>query len=70
MRWLMMAGVLGLFGLFSGCSDTPIDPYADMKMLSPQEAVGKAAPIDEDPALQEERAHNAKFTVTKEKKSR
>lgn len=59
---VVLGGAASLFGFVAGCgSATPADPYADMRMLSPEEL--GTANRNIDPVEQEERAHNAQFGV-------
>ncbi len=60
MRLLMIALLLSGAAALCGCDSKPVDPYSGMQMLTPQEA--GVVVEDEDPVLEAERAHNAKFT--------
>jgi hypothetical protein len=58
---ILLSGAVGL----SGCGSTPVDPYSDMRMLTPAEA--GVTGQDEDPVQQAERANNAKFAPIKKR---
>jgi len=64
MRRLMGAALLGV-PVLSGCDSTPVDPYSDMRMLSPAEAGVKEQ--NQDPVLDAEKAQNAKFAGPEKK---
>jgi hypothetical protein len=63
MRSLAIAFAVATAAGQSGCDSTPADPYKDMQMLTPVQA-GVKEP-DQDPVLEAEQAHNAKFAHKK-----
>ena len=63
---IMLAAFLGESATIIGCGSSPTDPYANMQMLTPQEA--GAPEVQEDPVLESERNFNAKFTPKTKKK--
>ena len=63
---IMLAAFLGASAALYGCGSSPTDPYANMQMLTPQEA--GAPEVQEDPVLEDERNFNAKFTPRAKKK--
>jgi hypothetical protein len=59
MRLFAIAVLLGAAVGLCGCTTEPPDPYAGMRMLTPQETGAPAQ--EQDPRLQAEKEHNARF---------
>jgi hypothetical protein len=61
MRHFVIVVVLALGGTVGlcGCTTQPPDPYTSMRMLTPEEA--GATVQEQDPVLQAEKEHNARF---------
>lgn len=64
---IMLAAFLGASAALYGCGSSPTDPYANMQMLTPQEA--GAPEVQENPVLEAERNFNAKFAPKLKRKS-
>lgn len=59
MRYSVLALVLFGAASLTGCGSNPPDPYANIRMLSPDEMV--AVQEQQDSVQQAEKAHHAKF---------